>query len=101
MKKLLLITFLLLIGLPLLTIAQQTQPTINSHLVGRVIDSATREPLPGAVVKIQGTTHVVSTDIEGKFSFVTGQKFPYKLIITFTGYEKRNLLPMVARWRSS
>lgn len=92
MKKLLLIPFLLLIGLPLLTIAQQTQPTINSHLVGRVIDSATREPLPGAVVKIQGTTHVVSTDIEGKFSFVTGQKFPYKLIITFTGYERREFI---------
>ncbi|MFC0514136.1 SusC/RagA family TonB-linked outer membrane protein [Mucilaginibacter angelicae] len=92
MKKLLLIPFLLLIGFPLLTIAQQTQPTINSHLVGRVIDSATREPLPGAVVKIEGTTHVVSTDIEGKFSFITGQKFPYKLIITFTGYEKREFI---------
>lgn len=92
MKKLLFIPFLLLVGLPLLTIAQQTQPTINSHLVGRVIDSATHEPLPGAVVKIQGTTHVVSTDIEGKFSFVTGQKFPYKLIITFTGYEKREFI---------
>lgn len=92
MKKLLLIPFLLLIGFPLLTIAQQTQPTINSHLVGRVIDSATREPLPGAVVKIQGTTHVVSTDIEGKFSFITGQKFPYKLIITFTGYEKKEFI---------
>ncbi len=92
MKKLLLIPFLLLIAFPLLTIAQQTQPTINSHLVGRVIDSTTREPLPGAVVKIQGTTHVVSTDIEGKFSFITGQKFPYKLIITFTGYEKKEFI---------
>jgi TonB-linked SusC/RagA family outer membrane protein len=92
MKKLLLIPFLLLIGFPLLTIAQQTQPTINSHLVGRVIDSATREPLPGAVVKIQGTTHVVSTDIEGKFSFITGQKFPYKLAISFTGYEKKEFI---------
>jgi TonB-linked SusC/RagA family outer membrane protein len=92
MKKLLLIPFLLLIGFPLLSNAQQTQPLINSHLVGRVIDSATREPLPGAVVKIQGTTHVVSTDIEGKFSFITGQKFPYKLIISFTGYEKKEFI---------
>jgi TonB-linked SusC/RagA family outer membrane protein len=92
MRKLLLITFLVLIVAPLVTFAQQTEPIINSRLVGRVIDGATKEPLPGAVVRIEGTTHAVVTDIEGKFSFVTGQKFPYKLIITFTGYEKQEFI---------
>jgi TonB-linked SusC/RagA family outer membrane protein len=86
MKKLLFIPLLALL-LPVIVFAQQTQPIINSKLVGRVIDGSTKEPLPGAVVRIEGTTHVVSTDVQGKFSFVTGQKFPYKLIITFIGYE--------------
>ncbi|WP_183556770.1 SusC/RagA family TonB-linked outer membrane protein [Mucilaginibacter sp. SP1R1] len=88
MKKLILIPLLFLFSIPFIAIAQQTQPIINSKLVGRVIDAATKEPLPGAVVRIEGTTHVVSTDIEGKFSFITGQKFPYTLLVTFTGYEK-------------
>jgi TonB-linked SusC/RagA family outer membrane protein len=69
----------------------QNQPTINSKLVGRVIDAVTKEPLPGAVVRIEGTTHAVSTDLEGKFSFVTGQKFPYNLTVTFIGYEQAKI----------
>ncbi|MDR6941452.1 SusC/RagA family TonB-linked outer membrane protein [Mucilaginibacter pocheonensis] len=92
MKKLLLIPLLFIFFTPFIALAQQTQPTINSKLVGRVVDGATKEPLPGAVVRIEGTTHVVSTDIQGKFSFVTGQKFPYKLIITFIGYEKQEYI---------
>ena len=91
MKKLLFISVLALL-LPVIVFAQQTQPIINSKLVGRVLDGSTKEPLPGAVVRIEGTTHVVSTDVEGKFSFVTGQKFPYKLIITFIGYETQSYI---------
>ncbi|OCX52033.1 SusC/RagA family protein [Mucilaginibacter sp. PPCGB 2223] len=70
-----------------LSVSAQNQPTINSKLVGRVIDAATKEPLPGAVVRIEGTTHAVSADIDGKFSFVTAQKYPLNLTITFIGYE--------------
>jgi len=92
MKKLLFIPLLALL-FPVIVFAQQsTQPIINSKLVGRVLDGSTKEPLPGAVVRIEGTTHVVSTDVEGKFSFVTGQKFPYKLIITFIGYETKSFI---------
>jgi TonB-linked SusC/RagA family outer membrane protein len=64
----------------------QTKPLINSTLNGRVLDAKTRTPLPGARVHIQGTTHEVSADADGKFSFVTGQKFPYTLIVSFIGY---------------
>ncbi|MBC9911549.1 TonB-dependent receptor [Chitinophaga varians] len=75
--------------LPLLVVAQvPTTPLINSHLTGRVVDARTHEPLPGAIVNIKGTTHGVSTDAEGRFVFVTGQKFPYTLIISYIGYRK-------------
>lgn len=73
--------------------AQQTPvPLINSELHGRVTDLSTRQPLPGAVIRIKGTTHAVSADPDGKFSFVTGQKFPYTLLVSFIGYQPKELI---------
>jgi TonB-linked SusC/RagA family outer membrane protein len=82
---------LILLILPFAAFAQneKTVPLINSKLNGIVIDSLTKQSIPGAVVHIQGTTHAVSTGSDGKFSFVTGQKFPYTLIISFIGYKTK------------
>lgn len=76
------------------SVSAQTEPppTINSKLDGIVLDSATRQPLPGVVVSILGTTHAVATNNKGQFSFVTGQKFPYTLVVSFVGYEKREIV---------
>lgn len=63
-----------------------SQPTIKSKLTGVVVDADTKLPVAGASVKIKGTTHAVATDNDGKFSFVTGQSFPYTLIVSFIGY---------------
>ncbi|QNL52642.1 TonB-dependent receptor [Olivibacter sp. SDN3] len=73
-------------------LSAQTKPLINSTLNGVVLDSLTREPLPGALVHIEGTTHNASTDEDGKFNFVTGQKFPYTLIISYVGYDQKKLV---------
>src|SRR5699024_6250441 len=48
--------------------------------------------LPGASVQIQGTTHSASTDNNGVFNFVTGQKFPYTLIIKYVGYKQETIV---------
>jgi len=69
----------------------QTKPLINSTLSGRILDSRTRTPLPGTRIHIKGTTHEVSADADGKFSFVTGQRFPYTLIVSFVGYGTREV----------
>lgn len=82
----------LLLLLPALLLAQGTTPLINSHLSGIVVDAKTREPLPGAAVNIKGTTHGVATDAEGRFAFVTGQKFPYTLIVSYIGYKKAEII---------
>jgi len=85
--------FLFLFFFPLAAVAQQEPPaTVNSILKGRVFDAATRDVLPGAVVSIKGTTHAVSTNAEGRFDFVTGQKFPYTLIIRFIGYDQQEIV---------
>ena len=69
---------------PLFILAQNNpQPIINSTLSGTIVDYKTKTPLGGAVVKIKGTTHEVIADNDGKFHFVTGQKFPYILIVSF------------------
>jgi len=65
----------------------QTTPLINSTLSGQVLDSKTKEPIPGVVVRINGTTHSAATDNDGRFKFVTGQKFPYTLTISYIGYK--------------
>lgn len=70
----------------------QTQPLINSRLSGRIVDGKSGDPIPGATVQIKGTTHGVATDGEGRFAFVTGQPFPYTLIITSVGYKKAELI---------
>jgi TonB-linked SusC/RagA family outer membrane protein len=79
------ILFFLLVS-PFYLSAQIPTATINSQLKGTVTDAANRQPLPGAVVRIKGTTHAVSTDNKGRFAFETGQKFPYILLVSFIGY---------------
>lgn len=72
--------------------AQQTKPLINSTLYGVVKDAKTQETLVGATVLIKGTTHKASTDEQGSFQFVTGQKFPYTLIVNYLGYHTQELV---------
>lgn len=74
--------FLISIGIK----AQNTQPLINSTLNGTVIDQVTNQPIPGVTVQIKGTTHAAVTDLDGKFYFQTGQKFPYTLVVSYLGY---------------
>lgn len=74
------------------SLSAQNKPLINSTLKGVVVDAATKEPLPGAVVHIKGTTHAVQTDGDGKFDFVTGQILPYTLQVSLLGYEKVELI---------
>lgn len=66
--------------------AQVNPATIKSRLQGTVLDARTKQPLAGAVLKIKGTTHAKSADQDGKFTFTTGQAFPYTLMISYIGY---------------
>lgn len=88
-----LIALLLTLTVPRTLLAQtDPAPLINSKLAGVVLDLTTGQPLPGAVVRIKGTTHAVSTNIDGKFNFVTGQKFPYTLLISYVSYEPQEIV---------
>jgi iron complex outermembrane receptor protein len=75
-----------------LILAQTNKPIINSTLAGIILDEKTLQPIPGASVLIKGTTHGVQSDIDGNFYFQTGQKFPYTLVVSFVGYQKREFV---------
>ncbi|MEH0157199.1 carboxypeptidase-like regulatory domain-containing protein [Limibacter armeniacum] len=76
---LLLVTFL-----SLLTSSTKAQ---NGTLNGTVTDGETGEPVIGASVVLEGTTHGASTDIDGNYQFAAPAG-EYTLICTFIGYEK-------------
>lgn len=54
---------------------------------GEVFDDLTGEPLIGANVVIEGTTHGTVTDFDGHYKLVTDQALPFAVVISFTGYE--------------
>ena len=69
-----------------------SQPIINSRVSGKVIDSLTRQGIPGAVVRIKGVTHEVITGNDGSFELITGQKLPYTLSVSYIGYKVKEAL---------
>jgi TonB-dependent starch-binding outer membrane protein SusC len=68
-----------------------TAPEIQSVLHGTIIDSATKYPVQGATVQIAGTTHAVATNGAGRFEFITGQRLPLILEVSYVGYKSLRL----------
>ena len=73
-------------------IAAQDAPMINATVSGKVVDSRSNELLIGATVSIKGTTNGAATDANGEFSLITGQKLPFTVIVSFVGYQKKELI---------
>jgi len=72
--------------------AQETKPLINSTLDGVVLDAETQEPLSGATLQLAGVTHITKTDRRGQFRFVTGQKLPLTIIVSYIGYTTKEVV---------
>ncbi|TJZ61082.1 TonB-dependent receptor [Sphingobacterium olei] len=71
---------------------EEPKPIINASLVGTVVNAQTKEPIAGATLQLEAVTHSVTTDKFGKFQFVTGQKLPFTVIVSYLGYEKKTLV---------
>ncbi|WP_316815296.1 TonB-dependent receptor [Pedobacter nyackensis] len=84
MKKSLLIFTLLLQFLAIGVYAQQT-------IKGKVIDSLTKETLPGAVVALKGGGVTTSTAMDGSFSIKT-QEGNNVLVISYIGYNRKEVV---------
>ena len=64
----------------------------NVQLLGKVVDAKNKQSLQGATVHIKGTTHEVSTGKNGEFEFITGQRVPVTYVISYVGYETKEVL---------
>jgi len=73
-------------------LAQESNPIINASLQGKVIDSKTSYPIEGATIQLKAVTHAVKTNRDGEFQFVTGQKLPFTVTVSFVGYQSKELV---------
>lgn len=78
---LLFLPFIVLLFFPLPTFAQQ-----NSRIIGKIIDSATNEALPGANIVLEGTNLGASSDYFGNYSINNVSPGSYKLKVSYIGY---------------
>jgi TonB-dependent starch-binding outer membrane protein SusC len=66
---------------------QALNESFSASVSGRVIDSSTDEPLPGATISIPGTNLGISTDLDGHFSI---DQIPYasrvRIRVSYLGY---------------
>ena len=84
---------LLFLIIPFSAYAQQKDvAVINSRIEGTVIDSATKQPIGGVTLRIKNVTHEVTTTSDGHFTFITGQKLPYTLVVSFIGYKTKEVV---------
>ncbi len=92
MKKLL--NSIAILGAILLPIyvSAQDKPVINATISGKIIDAITNEALIGATVSIKGTTNGATTDANGDFALITGQKLPFTLVVSYVGYIKTEIV---------
>ena len=56
-------------------------------LNGRVVDNTNGEPIIGANVTIQDTDQGTTTDLDGNFILSSSKDFPWKVTISYIGYE--------------
>ncbi len=70
----------------LLSVVAFAQTTVS----GTITDD-TGQPLPGANIIIEGTTTGTSSDFDGKYTIATDKPLPFKLVVTYTGFESQTL----------
>ncbi|MBP6311296.1 MAG: TonB-dependent receptor [Flavobacteriales bacterium] len=81
--------FLYALGLPLCCCASVcAQPYL---LRGTVYDNQTSETLPGASVKLKGSTTGAITDIDGKFELSVPSLPPFTLVVSYVGYTDQEI----------
>lgn len=66
--------------------AQETPGQATGTIAGRVIDSGSLEPLPGARVTLDGTTFVAATDRAGEFRIPQVAPGRHRLVVSYLGY---------------
>ena len=60
--------------------------TLAQNTISGTVTDANSQPVPGANVKIVGSTQGTSTGFDGKFALKTSTQFPFTLEVSMVGY---------------
>lgn len=67
---------------------QQTQPGDSIRTIkGVVLDKATKEVLPGVIIKIKNTKITAFSDAKGNFQIILNQDISPVLVVSYLGYQ--------------
>src|SRR3978361_1648907 len=73
--------------------AQNTnEASTEFNLIGKVTDEKTQFPLGGATLQIKGAYHETLADNDGEFIIKTKQQFPLTLVVSYVGYETKEVV---------
>lgn len=67
----------------------QDENTQKKRITGQVLDEQ-GEPLMGAAIAIKGTTEKAITDLDGKYTIMTGEASPV-IVVSFIGYQTKEV----------
>lgn len=65
--------------------------TVAQELTGTILDADSGEPLFGASVVVTGTAVGGTADFDGIFKFKPGQKPPFKVTVSYIGYQNQEI----------
>ena len=83
-------SFLFFIALIFSYFTTNAQLNGSVQISGKVVDDQGK-PSPFASVIIKGTNTGTTSDSLGNFSFVTTQRFPFRLLVTSVGFEPQEI----------
>ncbi|WP_054682779.1 carboxypeptidase-like regulatory domain-containing protein [Rhodothermus marinus] len=82
---------LVMLGLLWLGTASEVLGQRTGRITGVVVDASNGMPLPGANVLVAGTTVGAATDLEGKFIILNAPAGPQTLVISYIGYQRKEV----------
>ena len=77
----------LLIGLVMLLLVPSLALGQTGKLSGEVVEAETGDPLPGANVRIEGTTKGAAVNEDGEYTIFQVQPGTYTVVVSFVGYQ--------------
>lgn len=80
-----------LVMLVLLTSLTPKDLFAQGTVTGKVVDGATKEPLPGATVILKGTEKAVPTSLDGSFSLQVDDANASAILVNFVGYMQKEV----------
>ena len=102
-RALLASTFVVLVGLGMLPVSAAAQDaaaqdsTLTGAVTGVVVETGNGAPLPGANVKIEGTTRGTSTDLNGRYRLDGLTPGSYAIVFSFVGFQQKTVTGVEVR----